>query len=101
MEHKLFGFRITIEKEREELYGAKIGWWYRFEGDPTDKVRLLYKGGARNPIRCIKCEKEIRVGYVWDLYFVTVGLFNYKFDRIACTKCFPHLDDVLKHYRTI
>jgi len=99
MKFNIFGRDICISKRSNFLHGAGIGYWYRFEGDPTDKVRLLYKTDPKNSIRCNKCKKEIREGYVWDLYFVTIGLFNSKFDTIACVECFPDLADILKEYK--
>jgi hypothetical protein len=98
MKFKIFNHEISVIKLKPEIHGAKTGWWYRFEGDSTDKVRLLYYNDLRNPLRCRKCQSEIRSGYVWDLYFVTPGLFNSKFDCVSCTTCFPNLQSILSYY---
>lgn len=98
MKFKIFNWIITIQKQPKELFGAVVGWWYRFKGDPTDKVRILYYNRKHNPIRCHKCKKEIREGWVWDLYFVQLYCFNLPFDKVACTDCFPTLESVLEHY---
>ena len=98
MQIRLLGLKVTIEKDRKEALGAKIGWWYRIPGDSTDKVRLVYKKDQRNEKRCIRCEGSIRKGLVWDTWLVTPGFFNSFLDAPICIKCGPDLEKVLSSF---
>lgn len=95
----IFGFRITIEKEKKEALGARLGYWYRIPGDPTDKIRLIYKKRPKNSKRCVRCQKEIRQGLVWDTWLVTPGIFNTFLDAPICTECGPDLSSVLNSFK--
>lgn len=102
MKISIFGFDVTIEKRKtqeEETFGARIGWWYRIPGDSTDKVRLVHKKDPEDSKRCIRCQKEIREGLVWDTHLVTPGLFNSFLDAPICTECGPDLSSVLNSFK--
>ena len=76
MSISFMGYKISIEKEEKEAFGAKVGWWYRVPNDSTDKVRLVYKKDFKNEKRCMRCQRSIREGFVWDTWLVTIGIFN-------------------------